>query len=409
MKYCIYCGTQLVDEAVFCSSCGKSQTDASQPQQSQLEHQQSTQQSQQAQQQVYQTQMQQAYPQNNIVDPAQQYISPQGYMHPGKLYGQSQMDANSAGYMAQQVAQQDIGEKAKKSKKKIIIPIVAAAVVVIGVVLFFLLKGGGKESKEKNEALDRFFEAVERMDLTAINDACYPEGSSAWENVRPDGIFIRNIYGLTMGAYISGSDRLRSDMDLYDMYIKSYGFDSVKDGGSEERAEVFNDIDNFKKAFSDFRISYDLVRIIDSDKVVFKEGPSPNSAVVDSCEWMESHLNKKSEDGATGNYIKVTDIKVAIIRIHWSYGDKKYGYDEKWWDNDKFIGFISDNYGEWTDLPASRKRFERVDLRKYDDLIEYMDDAEYEYILYKSDGEWYVFPERITGPGGLASQFAIEY
>ena len=149
--------------------------------------------------------------------------------------------------------------------------------------------------------------------------------------------------------------------------------------------------------------------MIDSDKVVFKEGISPNSAVVDSCEWMESHLNKKSEDGATGNYIKVTDVKVAIIRIHWSYGDKKYGYDEKWWDNDKFIGFISDNYGEGIDLPASRKRFERVDLRKYDDLIEYMDDVEYEYILYKSDGEWYVFPERITAPGGLASQFAIEY
>ncbi|MCR4609861.1 MAG: hypothetical protein K5750_09250 [Eubacterium sp.] len=329
-------------------------------------------------------------------------------MHPGQLYGQSQMDANSAGYMAQQ----NVGEKAKKSKKKIIIPIVAAAVVVVGVVLFFLLKGGGKESKEKNEALDRFFEAVERMDLTAINDACYPEGSSGREKPLPEAMLIKSIYSSTMGILIVENDKLRSMMDIYDMYLKSYGFDSIKDGGLEERDEAVYNGTKLKKSFTDFKISYDLVRVIDSDKVVFYDPTSSgrNLVVVDDpCEWMENHLNRKSEDSASGKDVKVTEVKVAIVNIHWSYGDKKYGYDEKWWNNSVFIDVISDIYGEWTDLPASRKRFEKVDLRKYDDLIEYMDDIEYEFILYKSDGEWYVFPERIAPPGGITSQIAIEY
>ena len=363
----------------------------------------------------------------------QQNGQPQGYAgQPQGYTGQAQLAQNGSVNQPQpedgKTASKDkktekkSGDKAvgaKKSRKKIIIPAVIAAVVALGVGAYFLFVKKPKTAEEK--ALDRYFAAWENMDLAALDKACYPEGSTALLNMGYDGkrslgylYSGNNSICFTMGALISGNDNWRMDHDLMSMYLKSYDFSSFDDGGMEERRKAMEDNDEFRKIFSDLKVDYKVVKMMDSDQVTFQERSGRKLYDVDDpITWMENRLHSGSEYYGTGSDIKVTDVKVAVVNVHWSYGSKKYGYDKSWWNNEKYISILSrysgSYYGYGRELPIGRGKTIMVDYKDYDSLIRYMDSIEYELILYKTDGKWYVYPERLIPGGWGPSSLPISY
>ena len=363
----------------------------------------------------------------------QQNGQPQGYAgQPQGYTGQAQLAQNGSVNQPQpedgKTASKDkktekkSGDKAvgaKKSRKKIIIPAIIAAIVALGVGAYFLFVKKPKTAEEK--ALDRYFAAWENMDLAALDKACYPEGSTALLNMGYDGkrslgylYSGNNSICFTMGALISGNDNWRMDHDLMSMYLKSYDFSSFDDGGMEERRKAMEDNDEFRKIFSDLKVDYKVVKMMDSAQVTFQERSGRKLYDVDDpITWMENRLHSGSEYYGTGSDIKVTDVKVAVVNVHWSYGSKKYGYDKSWWNNEKYISILSrysgSYYGYGRELPIGRGKTIMVDYKDYDSLIRYMDSIEYELILYKTDGKWYVYPERLIPGGWGPSSLPISY
>ena len=465
MKYCIFCGTQLDDEAVFCSACGNRQSAQNAPMSGQQAYAQPTGGQQAYEQPIvngYDGQAQQGYAQpvndqqpvmNGYDGQAQQpYAQPvndqqpvmngyngqvqQGYAQPvndqqpvmngydGQVQqgysqpvnGQQPVMNGYDGQAQQGYAQpanpsqdniQAAGRKGKKSKKKLVIlTSIIAGILVIGAVTFFLFKDKLFKSDEE-KALDRYFQAYEDMDLEALDKACYPEETRAAEEKGFNGKrSLASLYGggassfvFSRGALITNNDRVWRDIDVFDMYLRSYGFDGYKNGIEDYRSVMENN-EEFKKHFSDLKVDYKLLKIWNKEDCKFYEYHGRKAYDVDAVSWMENKLNGGNGYYTASDSIRVEDVKVAIVNIKWSYGSKKYGYDKAWWNNEGFQKALVKQFGgsyfrSEYDAPVGRHKMIKVDYSNYDSLMNYMDSMEYELILYKTGGKWYIYPEVI--------------
>ncbi|SEF40032.1 hypothetical protein SAMN04487934_10122 [Eubacterium ruminantium] len=265
------------------------------------------------------------------------------------------------------------GPSTGKSKKKIIIPIVALLVIGLGVGGFFIFKKLTKKPQEK--VLDSFFEALNNMDIEKAETYCAPEGTERYGDMIQYGALSNlytNRFGFTRGIF-DYNDMLRLDTDLMDMYLKSYGFSSSRDGGLEKRRQCEENNDMFRMKYSDFHVEYDLVSLKPaSEYTISYQYKAKQIEIDDMAGTIESGMHFEEGD--------VTDVYVAKIHIKWRYGDKKYGYDKSWWSNSAFDSAkvnIHDSYGN--------------KLGSYNEVVNYYDNIVYNVFIYEYKGKWYIY------------------
>ena len=332
MKYCINCGTQLEDNALFCSSCGAKQIVQNLP----------VQQPQQVQQQYVQPQ----YVQPQYVQP--QYVQPQAF---------------SAGAGKP--------EERKKGKKKFfIIPLIVVLLAAIGVGAFFLFfrKNQTDPTEKQIQVLDAYFEAMSDMDFDTIYRLNAPDSDERF-NVGTDRVTLAELL-IDMYRYPRGS---LDDMFSYfpDMFLKSYGFPERDKGGMEESRKVNKDPDLFRKHYKDFKAEYDLISLENASEYEISYGHGRRQ-VEDMAEYIADDMG-----------LDVEDVYVAKIHIYWSYGDKEYGYDKSWWDNEKYREVVGES-GPYDENIGKK-------VQTYREYVDYYDNLEYNVFLYEVDGEWYIY------------------
>ena len=352
MKYCINCGTQLEDNALFCTVCGAKQIVQNQ----QVQQPQPVQQLQQPQQPQYGQQVQMPYGQPQYGQ--QQYVQPQ-YVQP--QYVQPQAFSAGAGKP----------EERKKGKKKFfIIPLIVVLLVALGVGAFFLFfrKNQTDPTEKQIQVLDAYFEAMSDMDFDTIYRLNAPDSDERF-NVGTDRVTLAELL-IDMYRYPRGS---LDDMFSYfpDMFLKSYGFPERDKGGMEESRKVNKDPDLFRKHYKDFKAEYDLISLENASEYEISYGHGRRQ-VEDLAEYIADDMG-----------LDVEDVYVAKIHIYWSYGDKEYGYDKSWWDNEKYREVVGES-GPYDENIGKK-------VQTYREYVDYYDNLEYNVFLYEVDGEWYIY------------------
>ena len=356
VKFCINCGTQLEDNALFCTTCG-----AKQLQNQQVQQLQPVQQLQQPQQPQYGQQVQMPYGQPQYGQ--QQYVQPQ-YIQPQQVQPQYvQPQAFSAGAGKP--------EERKKGKKKFfIIPLIVVLLVALGAGAFFLFfrKNQTDPTEKQIQVLDAYFEAMSDMDFDTIYRLNAPDSDERF-NVGTDRVTLAELL-IDMYRYPRGS---LDDMFSYfpDMFLKSYGFPERDKGGMEESRKVNKDPDLFRKHYKDFKAEYDLISLENASEYEISYGHGRRQ-VEDMAEYIADDMG-----------LDVEDVYVAKIHIYWSYGDKEYGYDKSWWDNEKYREVVGES-GPYDENIGKK-------VQTYREYVDYYDNLEYNVFLYEVDGEWYIY------------------
>ena len=395
MKYCIFCGSQLDDEAIFCGSCGKRNV---------KEAENGVQDNDSEMHPQYINDMQGSSQSNGY---GQMY--PQGFVQPGN---------NVQGY----VQPADIREKnGSRNKKKCIIVGIIVLVLALGVATVLIFRKSSGKNDPLKAALDNYFKAVENLDFRALDKACYPENSFIIEKLGltykyPDNdgpwisLALSNSPAFTVAQWVRSSDRVR-DIKVMDLFCESYGMAPYAKGGMEQMREAFTSIDSFKTVYGNPVIKYEIIDTLDADEfngVTLQSGKVIKTALV---EWMEENLNRYGDgqfiDSKDPDYLKVEEVKAVLLKIEWSYNDKKYGYDKSWWENDDFIKKMDEaqNGRPHDAMPLGKGGAVKLDLTDYDSVINYHDSNVYNLVLYKTEGKWYVYPELL---GRLVNPF-IDY
>ena len=357
VKFCINCGTQLEDNALFCTVCGAKQLVQNQ----QVQQPQPVQQLQQPQQPQYGQQVQMPYGQPQYGQ--QQYVQPQ-YIQPQQVQPQYvQPQAFSAGAGKP--------EERKKGKKKFfIIPLIVVLLVALGVGAFFLFfrKNQTDPTEKQIQVLDAYFEAMSDMDFDTIYRLNAPDSDERF-NVGTDRVTLAELL-IDMYRYPRGS---LDDMFSYfpDMFLKSYGFPERDKGGMEESRKVNKDPDLFRKHYKDFKAEYDLISLENASEYEISYGHGRRQ-VEDMAEYIADDMG-----------LDVEDVYVAKIHIYWSYGDKEYGYDKSWWDNEKYREVVGES-GPYDENIGKK-------VQTYREYVDYYDNLEYNVFLYEVDGEWYIY------------------
>jgi len=344
MGYCQFCGNIIGDGDGFCQACGSPVSG----------YQQITPQFQQAMMQGQQYGMpQQAMP--------QQYGMPQQFVAP----------ENSA----------NIAPSGKQKNKKVLLIAIIAVLVVAagGVGAFFLF--GKKKSKEAEQALKNYFEAVNSLDMNAVYDVCYPAGSTADRDSDVSAFQFFTNKLLFIQGIPQTMDTMRMDHDLMTAYYSDYGYSgSYSDMVAECRAAT-SDSSRIKEAMPGFKASYKLKRMEKASVCEISYRNGLKYVEVDDIEGtIESDTGVEVEDGA---------VYAAEIGIYWEYNGMPYGNNKSWWDIDAF----------------QRATEHSQYFGSYETTIDYFDQQVYHTLIYKCDGKWYIWKAPIMK---FSSNWSIE-
>ncbi len=347
MGYCQFCGNIIGDGDGFCQACG---SPVSGYQQITPQFQQAMMQGQQYENPQYQQAMTQA----------EQYGAPQQAMMQGQQYGMPQ----------QFVAPENLANIApsgkQKNKKVLLIAIIAVLVVAAGGVgAFFLF--GKKKPKEAEQALKNYFEAVNSLDMNAVYDACYPAGSTADRktNVSAFQFFTREL--LFMQGIPQGLEMMRMDHDLMTAYYSDYGYTGSYSDMAEEYRAATSDSSRIKEAMPGFKASYTLKKL---EKASACEISYRNGLKYVDVDNIEEHIESQY-----GIQIENGEVYAAEIGIYWEYNGMPYGNKKSWWEIDAFQRVTENNQN----------------FNSYESTIDYFDQQVYHTLIYKCDGEWYVW------------------
>ena len=167
-------------------------------------------------------------------------------------------------------------------------------------------------------------------------------------------------------SIIENDDRMRTDQEIMDLYYESYGFSSFREGGPEEYREVSQDNKKYEKKFDDFKADYELVSMKKADEYTVSLRNRLDYEEID----LQEYIGDKYD-------IEVGDVYVATIKASWKYGDKEYGFDKDWWDNDHFVEILGNyrgNFGGDT----------------YNKVIRYYEKKKYNLVIYEYKDDWYI-------------------
>lgn len=318
MKYCIKCGAELLDEAIFCGKCGTNQTTA-------------------------------------------------------------QLSAPAQTAQPEPIAPAPDGTAAvnKKSKLPLVIIICAAVLAVAAAVFFLFIFDATRINKSPQEkALDRYFEACEELDAEKVLETFTP---SPDYNVLHQGAFM--FWERTLGFH-RGIPTFLGPQEFgvknAKKYYKSYGLDFPDDVKDLETIRA-DDKDDLEKLYPDFSCDYELIKMKNADDVtVSMVNMGSINRVLGEDNATEIDIKEEIEN-AVGE--DVGDVYVAQIKMKWACGDMEYGNDESWWKDKAFKKMITDNFRDYDDFSYStyEKVVKSYEKEKYTVFIYECDGEWYVY------------------------------
>ena len=223
-------------------------------------------------------------------------------------------------------------------------------------------------------ALDRYFDAVNRLDKYAVFEACYPDLSLVDEDIIPksDGVFFIKRLGFE-DSFMSNMAIVNHDAE--ELQARSYGFGSYKEFFEARKN------DDIERMLPDFEASYEIDKIDNATNLVIydvEQGAGggwtreePELEQIDLAEYISEKLD-----------INVDEVYVVQIKYSWQCGDMLYGNDPDWWNNAAFLNWINEDLGS-----VEKERYQT-----YDSVIKmYENKSHSDTVIYKCNGEWYVF------------------
>jgi hypothetical protein len=288
--------------------------------------------------------------------------------------------------------------------------------VLAGIGVALKLKQGSKTettptaNTPQEEALNKYFSAINSFDFDAIEVACYPQEviDSYDGNIityRVGTSFYTDCLGLNRGPIDlwsnDGSFWLGMDPAKYFCVWKSYpktstyynvlqlkpDIDEDIDDDDEyeekrqqysEKYQEYSEIEQSESAtaeiLDDLNVTYNLLSIkkLQDCTVTCKDDDNDLSRREIDAEWINDLINCGDEKVN----VSEDDIYVACIQVKWSYGDKLYGWDETWWENSDFVEWIT---------------YKNITSRNtYDSIIEEYANREYVVFIYEYNDKWYV-------------------
>lgn len=328
--FCRKCGYQLEDDAEFCTQCGtRVQPEIVQPE----------------------------AVQSKSIRPDMVQVSVNNSASDDVSSGDSKRNKNKKGI-----------------KKQVLIPVIAVVVIaIIAAVILVVLHKNKKSLTPQEDAIDRYFNAINDVDYEEFNHVVYSEdvADKRLEEDYARGSFLNNHYFLNgnMSDGLANLDPLRMPeciKETYSEYLEQSR--SLSDGNYDEPEEWLRN--HFSASY---KINY--IKAFDDCKLQQWRRYLWEDVTKDDIEKAVSYTNISTGESID---VEVDDIYVASINFEWEYDGNLYGFDKELWKNKDFIEFVEGNRN----------------LSSYADAV----DSKEEYcsnvimVVYSVDDNWYAMP-----------------
>ncbi len=230
------------------------------------------------------------------------------------------------------------------------------------------LCGCGSGAKGPEEALKEYFEAYNKMDLEAIHNATYPEGAEGGckellcENDYDVYEYWKEDMGFPRSKWDSSDYAPLQSLPNFKVMYEEYPM--VYEGENGILVDAEGNQLTLKEALPDFSISYEIVEMVRFEDCTVRE--TYRSVIEDMNEIVPAYIDTDK--------IAVEEMYVAKLNVEWFYGNNLYGFNPDWWQDKDYSEMGPYTYEEWIEEYASK---------------------EYIVFMYKHEGEWYVYPERL--------------
>ena len=333
--FCRKCGYQLEDDAEFCTQCGtRVQPEIVQPE----------------------------AVQSKSIRPDMVQVSVNNSASDDVSYVDSKRNKNKKGI-----------------KKQVLIPVIAVVVIaIIAAVILVVVHKNKKSLTPQEDAIDRYFNAINDVDYEEFNHVVYSE-DMADKRLEEDSArysFLMNHYFSQYGDMQDGLanlERLRMMecvKETYSEYLEQSG--NLSEGNYDEPEEWLRN--HFSASY---KINY--IKAFEDCKLQQFTGREYVDATKDDIEKAVSYTNNNT--GETID-VEVDDIYVASINFEWEYDGNLYGLDKELWKNNDFIEVVEG----W---PYVASYADAVDSKE-----EYCSNVI--MVIYSVDDHWYAMPHVLS-------------
>lgn len=316
----------------------------------------------------------------------------------------------------------------KKGRRIGIIVGVVLALACVGVGLTFMLRKGDADGKigdlpkaktPQEQALHNYFSAIKAFDMNALAEACYPKElideniTVLFENYGKAIRFSNKSLGSGLGfdrgpVYIDNNITLKDFSEVYQEELEVvyesypedanwyYGYLASEEGDDEKAEEYWKKEDEYVKQsvekdsakllFTDFNVTYNLLSM---DKL--------SDCTINYIQDMNGKFESNAVDFSDGlniagidQNVSADDVYVARVQVEWAYGDKLYGWDKNWWNDEKFTNWVVGKH--------------ITQENTYESIIDQYKNQEYVFFIYPQNGNWYVYPRTLPE----AKQYQVE-
>lgn len=228
------------------------------------------------------------------------------------------------------------------------------------------LCGCGSGAKGPEAALKEYFEAYNKMDLEAIHNATYPEGTEATcrellcENDYDYYEYWKEDMGFPRSEWDSSDYAPLQSLPNFKVMYEEYPM--VYEGENGILVDAEGNQLTLKEALPDFSISYEIIEMASFEDCTVRE--TYRTVIEDMNEIVPAYIDTDK--------IAVEEMYVAKLNVEWFYGNNLYGFNPDWWQDKDYSEMGPYTYEEWIEEYASK---------------------EYIVFMYKYEGEWYVYPE----------------
>ena len=329
--FCRKCGYQLEDDAEFCTQCGT---------------------------RVQPENVQPEVVQSKSIRPDMVQVSVNNSASDDVSYVDSKRNKNKKGI-----------------KKQVLIPVIAVVVIaIIAAVVLVVVHKNKKSLTPQEDAIDRYFNAINDVDYEEFNHVVYSEDvADEWlkqGNVRYR--FLQYHYFTQSGNMQDGLanlDPLRMPeciKETYSEYLEQSR--SLSDGNYDEPEEWLRN--HFSASY---KINY--IKAFDDCKLLQWRRYLWEDVTKGDIEQAVSYTNFST--GETID-VEVDDIYVASINFEWEYDGNLYGFDKELWKNKDFIEFVEGN----------------TNLSSYADAVDSKEEwcSNVIMVIYSVDDNWYAMP-----------------
>lgn len=241
--------------------------------------------------------------------------------------------------------------------------------LILCIIFVCMLVGCGSDESKVQKALDKYFDAYGDMSLEAIHNATYPDevnDASCKELLCENDYDYYEYWKETMGFPRSKWDSSDyAPLQLSNFKVMYEEYPMVYEGENGILVDAEGNQLTLKEALPDFSISYEIVEM----------KPFRECKVSENLDGREVEtMNDIVPAYIDTEKLDVEEMYVAKLNVEWSYGNNLYGFNQDWWQDKDYSAMSPYTYEECIEEYASR---------------------EYIVFIYKHEGDWYVYPERL--------------